>query len=65
MVSRDGAADILALLPKIESLQALLWKLSPSCPDAQSRTDLLGQPKAEAERDYQACMVEVEKHGDR
>jgi hypothetical protein len=64
-VTRDGAADILTLLPKIESLQALLWKLSPSCPDAQTRTDLLGQPKAEAERDYQACMAQVEKRGNR
>jgi WD40 repeat protein len=61
-VGHDGA-DILTLLPTIESLQALLWKVSSSCPDAQTRTDLLGQPKADAERDYQACMVQVEKHG--
>ena len=59
-VGRDGA-DILTLLPRIESLQTLLWKLSLSCPDAQTRTDLLGQPKADAERDYHACMVQVEK----
>lgn len=64
-VSFDGAADIVNLLPKIGSLQAQLWKLSPSCPDAQDRKYLLGQPGVEAERDYQACLAQVEKQRNR
>jgi WD40 repeat protein len=60
-VSRDGVADILTLLPSIESLQGLLWKASPTCPDAQMRIHLLGQSKAEAERDYQTCIEKFEE----
>ena len=51
---RDGAADILTLLPN-------------SCSGHRGNLvkDLLGQPKAEAERDDQARKVEVEKRGNR
>ena len=60
-VSRDGEADILTLLPTIESLRTLLWKLSPICPDIMTRIELLGEPSAEANRDYSVCMAQVEK----
>ena len=60
-VSRDGDAEILDLLPAIESLEARLWEQVAECPDAGTRSALLGQPEAQAERDFQACREKAEE----
>jgi hypothetical protein len=56
-VSQTDGQRYYFLLPDIGSLRAELWKQSAGCPDARTRVDLLGQPQAEAERDYRACRV--------
>jgi WD40 repeat protein len=63
-VSKEKA-EVLNTLPEIESLRALLWKQQAACPDARTRSALLGQSEAEAERDYQACHEQAKKQGKR
>jgi len=62
-VSSGGTVEILTILPDIESLLAQLWKATSNCPDGQTRIYLLGQPEAEADRDYNACIQAVSKQG--
>jgi WD40 repeat protein len=63
-VSSDGKAEILALLPEIQSLVAHLW-LSHSCPGPETRNGLLGQPMVDAVREYQVCKSDVARFANR
>ncbi len=65
VVSRNGVAEILEILPEIESLQSLLWEQEADCPDGRTRSTLLGQNEAAAEHDYQVCKEQAKNQGKR